>query len=496
MMTDDAYISFRYARNFAEGYGLVWNVNDPPVEGYTNFLWVVVLAAFYRLGFDLELMSLILGILAGAGTIILLSKTWPEEESDRQSNLLAALLLALSGPFACWATSGLETSLFTFLIFAAFYARLQNRRQLSSILLFLAALTRPEGVLVFGILFLEMLHRRRQKQVESRDLIRFAVPFVLLFSGYFLWRYHYFGYLLPNTFYTKVGGTIWQVWRGLKYTLGFWGVTLLPLLVFVRIMHRRLSTTEITVVAVIGVYTLYTILVGGDYMAMFRFFVPLLPWIALPTAAAIRRVLQTFPADGIPRTALTLLALAAYLLPSVSLERARNYIPAPQIYWNIRYDSYPRMLFERLQVNRLSAIGHWLNQNVAHGSTLACQGIGAIGYFAMHLEILDINGLTDVNIAHKQIAGMGKGLAGHEKEDFLYTLSRKPDIILASRYLRKRSENETFEKIYQGKLNLHTAEERELIFKKLHAEYEIEYHFLEDKANAESGYLILLKRIQ
>src|SRR5690348_12188698 len=48
-LTDDSYISFRYARNFAHGYGLVFNPGYEHVEGYSNFLWVVLLAALDRI---------------------------------------------------------------------------------------------------------------------------------------------------------------------------------------------------------------------------------------------------------------------------------------------------------------------------------------------------------------------------------------------------------------------------------------------------------------
>ena len=47
-LTDDAFISFRYARNLLEGHGLVFNPGER-VEGYTNFLWVLELAALWGL---------------------------------------------------------------------------------------------------------------------------------------------------------------------------------------------------------------------------------------------------------------------------------------------------------------------------------------------------------------------------------------------------------------------------------------------------------------
>ncbi len=39
---DDAFITYRFAENIAAGYGVAWNPGDPPVEGYINFLWMIL----------------------------------------------------------------------------------------------------------------------------------------------------------------------------------------------------------------------------------------------------------------------------------------------------------------------------------------------------------------------------------------------------------------------------------------------------------------------
>src|SRR5439155_1209101 len=67
-LCDDAFISFRYARNFAHGHGLVFNPGFERVEGYSNFLWVVVLAGLDRLGLEPPRASL---LLSWASTLLL-----------------------------------------------------------------------------------------------------------------------------------------------------------------------------------------------------------------------------------------------------------------------------------------------------------------------------------------------------------------------------------------------------------------------------------------
>ena len=60
---DDAWISFRYARNFVEGLGLVFNPGER-VEGYTNFSWTLLAALGIHLGAGVESWAIGLGLLS------------------------------------------------------------------------------------------------------------------------------------------------------------------------------------------------------------------------------------------------------------------------------------------------------------------------------------------------------------------------------------------------------------------------------------------------
>jgi len=62
---EDAFISFRFADNLAEGYGPVFNRGGRAVEGYTNFLWVAWLAALHRQWPDTVLHALWSGFALG-----------------------------------------------------------------------------------------------------------------------------------------------------------------------------------------------------------------------------------------------------------------------------------------------------------------------------------------------------------------------------------------------------------------------------------------------
>ena len=70
---DDAFVSFRYAKNLVNGYGLVYNVGEY-VEGYTNFLWTLLIAAGLKLNLEPILFSEVMSLLFFTGTCYFLFK--------------------------------------------------------------------------------------------------------------------------------------------------------------------------------------------------------------------------------------------------------------------------------------------------------------------------------------------------------------------------------------------------------------------------------------
>jgi hypothetical protein len=109
---DDSFISLRYAENLVAGHGLVYNPGER-VEGYTNLLWTLVLAALLRLGVDPIRAAELPGIAAYAGLAALLAwESWRRSRAPGRAFLpLAAGLVLVCDDFHVWATGGLETAL-------------------------------------------------------------------------------------------------------------------------------------------------------------------------------------------------------------------------------------------------------------------------------------------------------------------------------------------------------------------------------------------------
>ena len=113
-IVDDAGISFVYARNLALGYGLVPQPGVLPVEGYSNFVWVMILAPFFALHwFDPVLTPKIISAILVLGTFLILAKAFQQLSAYAWTASLVVLsLLAINTPFVVWTSSGLENPLY------------------------------------------------------------------------------------------------------------------------------------------------------------------------------------------------------------------------------------------------------------------------------------------------------------------------------------------------------------------------------------------------
>ena len=122
---DDSFISFRYARNLARGLGLVYNPGEH-IEGYTNFLFTVLLAGGIKLGIDPEVLSKLIGGAAAFGSLWLTQAISGRLLPYRTLPCIATWLLASTIVFSGWCVFGLETGLFVFLILAGTYLFLRE----------------------------------------------------------------------------------------------------------------------------------------------------------------------------------------------------------------------------------------------------------------------------------------------------------------------------------------------------------------------------------
>ncbi len=116
---DDAYITLRYARNLIDGAGVVWNPGEY-VQGYTNFLHLLLVSGLGGLGIDLVVASRVVGVAALLSLVVLLL-FWSrrgEDENTARFRHVPAILVMTSAPMLVWSVGGLEGTLFSALVAA------------------------------------------------------------------------------------------------------------------------------------------------------------------------------------------------------------------------------------------------------------------------------------------------------------------------------------------------------------------------------------------
>ncbi len=302
-LCDDAFISFRYVRNLLEGHGLVFNPGEY-VEGYTNFLWVLELAAIWGvLGVPPEQAAPWLSVVCTVGVIAMLGVWLARLPLLRHRRLVAWMafgLLCSSATFAVWTSGGgLETRQFTLFTVAAVVclSLWRDRRwglAVAALSLALAAWTRPEGLLI-GVLCIgwfaaQSMADAGRLRPDWRRLAWLAAPFVALVAAHYLFRYGYYGEWLPNAYYAKHVRPWYE--SGFRY---LWAAALetglyllLPLAaVAARERWRACRDGAFALpLVLIGVHMAYVMRVGGDHFEYrpLDFYWPLL---ALPAAAGI-----------------------------------------------------------------------------------------------------------------------------------------------------------------------------------------------------------------
>lgn len=407
-LVDDAYISARYARNLVQGYGLTYNraPAGERVEGYSNFLWVLLLAAGQTAGQNPKVVSQTAGLLANLVCLFfcwLLIRRWsPASAQTRPGGYSApagALLLAVNLPLMLWAVSGLETSLFALEVLAAFFCfgDGRGRRWAAGGAALLAALTRPEGVLVAVSLVLARLvflvrDRARPTRQDFHNLMVFLAPYLV----YFGWRLVYYGDFLPNAAYAKVefGGTAWR--EGMRYlwSAAKWGH--LPLALFFGLgaygLARRPPRELAAPLVFLGLYLMFILAVGGDWMPHFRFGVHLLPLAFSLAGLGLARLESRWPASAASTGARRLLAPAAILLGlGFSLFRYTAYEVKPSV----------DQTWHRRQAQFYTAVSRWVLQHVWQSESVAAGDIGYLGYISDVDRIVDTNGLVDRHLARR-----------------------------------------------------------------------------------------------
>ncbi len=308
---EDAVISYTYARNLAEGYGFVANLGGERVEGFSNPLWVFLLAAAHLFGASPFAASRALGITFSVGELAMAYVTYRDHlatgvRATRVVALLAPATLACMAGFQMWNHMGLENPLFGFLLSLATWLHLHELRSTrrfawSALPLLGLLLTRPEAPLYVCILLahkaLGIVLGRRDSAPSLRVALGRAAVWVAMivvpFAAFILWRLAYFGWPLPMPYYVKlaekhaptVAGLLRGDDTGVQYlSEGLRALRLLPLLALAAtapLVRRPARGACVLLAAQCAGACFFAVYSGGDWMKGWRWLhvltVPLAP---------------------------------------------------------------------------------------------------------------------------------------------------------------------------------------------------------------------------
>jgi len=402
--SDDAYIAFRYAENLVNGHGLVYNPGER-VEGYTDFLWTLLAALAIALEGDPGRWGVLLNLASFVGVLVCLERLGRRQRSLPMPVGLAVILFAVNYSAASFATAALET------MFAAFLATLALERAdagkplTAGIAGSLAVLTHPDHGIFYAALAAALFFERDRFQ----KLVRFGIPFAVLFLPYFAWRFAYYGDWMPNTFYAKSADRL-HVEQGLKYTaLTFFGSALwatLPLVALGAYRARRSLVGRYSLIVLV-LYPAYVIKVGGDFM-LGRFFVPALPLWYLLADVGFRWLLSRRRRAA--AVALVLVATPAFFPVAIVKAGDIDHGVADERTFS------PISDFETMESG---AYGYLLGQGLyrdfaarGYSPQAAIFSIGMAGYYAK-IPVFDLRGLTSRSVARLPLKERGR--PGHEK---------------------------------------------------------------------------------
>ncbi|RJQ63681.1 MAG: tetratricopeptide repeat protein [Stygiobacter sp.] len=461
---DDAFTSLRYVQNFVDGNGLVFNIGER-VEGYTNFLWVLLLSAVSFLAHALNLnpnlplvaqfLSTLFGVLILVSTYLLAKKIIVKNYSGSIISSLLALsapaMVLFTTPFIYWSVSGMETPLFVSLTLLSVYHFIdyeeQGKRNAFVIVSVLNSFLRPEGMFFFILLmsfkliknFFSAEEFKLGKKIKSsfdssikKSLIIYAVPVI----AYIIFRLLNYGYPFPNTFYAKTEFTIQFLSRGWNYYINFleeyllFGLFYVPVLI--QLMRSKTNTKENILIGFALVYTITIIVIGGDVLPVNRFFLTIMPMLFILFINSTTELIEEFLNGKVNLFAKYSMVIILLAYSVLNYQRNLPVMMEKRAY-EIGLVSKMKIYAELLNTVRKDKI-KIKSKNKIKTTSVAMSTIGAFSFYS-GARVIDLVGLTDEYVAHNpiEVEGIDDELPVIWKERHYnagYVLSEKPDYII------------------------------------------------------------------
>jgi 4-amino-4-deoxy-L-arabinose transferase-like glycosyltransferase len=390
--SDDAYITYRYARNLAEGNGFVFNVGER-VQSTTTPLLTIVLALGVLVGFDIPLLAFLLttlSLLAFGACCIAFVRNADPEHYWLGIGAVALTFLSIITVYGF----GTEIPLIVALAWAAWLAAAQELWILSAVLAGLASITRGDGVLIAVSIGICYLATHRTMRWRSWDW-RAALVYLFVTLPWYIFAWLYFGSPLPATLGTKIAqgagpgavtffqglGYFWT--RSLTFELWLWVPALVLLVVGAFAITRRGWRLSMPLIWAVLYTAGYSILGVSRYPWYYN---PLMPVAALALMYGMK----------------TIATLAVRFMRPSKLGHVAHQVIVASIFLilGVSYfvtDQAVEQSEPTLRNQVYIAVGNWIAKNTPATATLGSDEVGFLGYYSKR-RIIDFVGLIQPEV--------------------------------------------------------------------------------------------------
>jgi hypothetical protein len=373
---EDAYITFRYAENFADGLGLVYNVGEK-VYGTTTPLYALIIGLFNVIGIGSVAGSLIVNLISEGVTTLIVYKLLKNHVKGFLA-VIVSLLYVFSPSNISWAVQGMETAFFSAVIAVSFYSFYKTRYFSAIVFAFLASCIRIDGLSVVAVILAATFFECKLK------VFKLSLFPGLIFIGWLLFLYLYFGNFLPNSMIAKLiiySGHQTSYAPNLNllfskfFESGKYSSTIVTILFLIGSFHIIKSKNRLTpLVAWIFIY-FSSLVISKTTMHGWYLIPPLFAYIIISGMAVQNLVIFI-------STKFTRLKILSYSLVTVFIVifgLLTLYLKMNQMYVEYRYEQDVRI-----------KMGEYLNKNTDISSSVLLEPIGVIGYFSERYVYDDI----------------------------------------------------------------------------------------------------------
>ncbi|UCF04082.1 MAG: hypothetical protein JSV33_09000 [bacterium] len=423
--SDDALISMRYAQRLLDGRGLTWT-DGPPVEGYSNLLWILGAAVFGLFGMDLINATRLLGALCGIAVFAaLLYRRMTGGTNSTVPLAAGTVVCATCAPIAAWTLAGLEAPLVAALLIWGLIVLLKanespDRKSINfanaGLFFGLLCLTRLDGPLFAAVAAAWVAAVGRKNSSGFRNAVSFLIWPVVFISAQQVFRLSYYGEWLPNVYYVKVSPSIKHLATGFAYVrrgfVSLMPVSALAVLGLILMIIRNASRRWIALLLLTSTiaWLAYVSFIGGDIFKGWRH---MIPFVALMTVAIVL-LFEWLSEAGRLRwkgwLPVAIVAVAWFVIGQFR-DDSNQYVKKDLWVWNAQVVGQTlRAAFYDVQ------------------PVLAICAAGGIPYWS-ELSCIDMLGLSDHRIARAESPEFGQHWIGHGRADASYVLMRRPDLI-------------------------------------------------------------------